>query len=152
MELAERPTASEPRRYDSFCNVAATATGLVSASKTGDSVIGVRLVVIVELVDHRSHASSHVDAMIGIADGGVIRLPGAHDANADKSGSALGGRWDVLVDVEQVVRVVALLDLRQPVVIAAVRRPDPLLTLVFHHHVDVGAASRCGVQLFPIPA
>ena len=74
LELAERPTASEPRRYDSFRNVAATATGLVTVSKTGDSVIGVRLVVIVELVDHRSHASSHVDAMIGIADGGVIRL------------------------------------------------------------------------------
>ena len=27
LELAQRPTASEPRRYDSFCNVAATATG-----------------------------------------------------------------------------------------------------------------------------
>ena len=37
MELAERPTASEPRRYDSFCNVAASATGLVTVSKTGDS-------------------------------------------------------------------------------------------------------------------
>ena len=72
MELAERPTASEPRRYGSFCNVVATATGLVTVSETGDSVV--RLVVIVELVDHRSHASSHVDAMIGIADGGVIRL------------------------------------------------------------------------------
>ena len=73
MELVERPTASEPRRYDSFCNVAATATGLVTVSQPGDSVIGVRLVVILELVDHRSHASSRVDAMIGIADG-VIRL------------------------------------------------------------------------------
>ena len=31
------PTASEPRRYDSFCNVVATATGLVTVSKTGDS-------------------------------------------------------------------------------------------------------------------
>jgi hypothetical protein len=37
LELAERPTASEPRRYDSFCNVVATATGLVTVSKTGDS-------------------------------------------------------------------------------------------------------------------
>ena len=73
LQLAERPTASEPRRYDSFCNVAATATGLVTVSQPGDSVIGVRLVVILELVDHRSHASSRVDAMIGIADG-VIRL------------------------------------------------------------------------------
>jgi hypothetical protein len=45
LELAERPTASEPRRYDSFCNVEETATGLVTVSKTGDSVIGVRLVV-----------------------------------------------------------------------------------------------------------
>jgi hypothetical protein len=36
-ELAERPTASEPRCYDCFCNVAATATGLVTVSKTGDS-------------------------------------------------------------------------------------------------------------------
>jgi hypothetical protein len=36
-ELAERSTAGEPRRYDSFCNVAATATGLVTVSKTGDS-------------------------------------------------------------------------------------------------------------------
>jgi hypothetical protein len=31
-----RPLASR-RRYDSFCNVAATATGLVTVSKTGDS-------------------------------------------------------------------------------------------------------------------
>jgi hypothetical protein len=37
LELAERPTASEPRRQDVFCNVAATATGLVTVSKTGDS-------------------------------------------------------------------------------------------------------------------
>jgi hypothetical protein len=37
LELAERPTASEPRRYDCFCNVAATATGLVTVSKIGDS-------------------------------------------------------------------------------------------------------------------
>ena len=71
---AAEPLELAARRYASFCNVDATATGLVTVSKTGDSVIGVRLVVIVELVDHRSHASSHVDAMIGIADGGVIRL------------------------------------------------------------------------------
>ena len=37
LQLAEWSTASEPRRYDSFCNVAATATGLVIVSKTGDS-------------------------------------------------------------------------------------------------------------------
>jgi hypothetical protein len=37
LQPAERPTPSEPRRYDSFCNDAATATGLVTVSKTGDS-------------------------------------------------------------------------------------------------------------------
>ena len=37
LELAERPTVSEPRRSYCFCNVAATATGLVIVSKTGDS-------------------------------------------------------------------------------------------------------------------
>jgi hypothetical protein len=37
LQLAARRTASEPRRYDSLCNVAATATGLVTVSKTGDS-------------------------------------------------------------------------------------------------------------------
>jgi hypothetical protein len=37
LELAERPTASEPRHYDSFCNFAATTTGLVTVSKTGDN-------------------------------------------------------------------------------------------------------------------
>jgi len=41
---------------------------------------------------------------------------------------------------KKLVGVVALLDLRQPVVVAAVRGLDPLLTLVFHHHVDVAAA------------
>src|SRR6266480_2486207 len=43
---------------------------------------------------------------------------------------------DVLVDVEGVVRVVAVLDLGQPVVVAAVGGPDPVLALA-HHEVDV---------------
>src|SRR3954451_17746307 len=58
--------------------------------------------------------------------------------------------WDVLVDVKEVVRVVALLHSGQPVVVAAVRCPDPPFTLVVHHEVDVGASRRGGVQLFPV--
>src|SRR5690349_11219010 len=59
-----------------------------------------------------------------------IRLPGR-----------LAGRRDVLVDVEHVVRVVALLDLGEPVVVAAVCRPDPVLALA-HQEVDVAASRR----------
>src|SRR6476659_9289569 len=46
-------------------------------------------------------------------------------------------RLDVLVDAEEVVRVVRRLDLRQAVVVIAVAGADSLLTLV-HHHVHVG--------------
>ena len=49
------------------------------------------------------------------------------------------GGLDVLVDVEGVVWVVAVLDLGEPVVVAAVGRFDPVLALV-HQEVDVGAA------------
>src|ERR1700745_3890916 len=69
-----------------------------------------------------------------------IRLPGR-----------LAGRRDVLVDVEHVVRVVALLDLGEPVVVAAVRRPDPVLALA-HQEVDVAASRRGRVQLLPVVA
>src|ERR1041385_46628 len=53
--------------------------------------------------------------------------------------AGVGRGLDVLVDVEGVGRVVAVLDLGKPVVVAPVRRPDPVLALV-HQEVDVGAA------------
>src|SRR5262249_4594192 len=56
---------------------------------------------------------------------------------------------DVLVDVEDVLRVVALLDPGEPVVVAAVGGPDPVLALG-HHEVDVGAAGRGRVQRLPV--
>src|SRR5207237_4872197 len=62
---------------------------------------------------------------------------------------APAGGPDVLVDVERVVRVVAVLDLGEPVIVGAVGRFDPVLALV-HHEVDVGAAGRGRVQLLPV--
>src|SRR5690242_3908951 len=64
---------------------------------------------------------------------------------------ASGGRCrlDVLVYVEDVVWVIARLDLRQPVVVAAVGRADAILTLV-HHEVDVRAAGRVGMGRVPV--
>ena len=56
------------------------------------------------------------------------------------------GGQDVLVDVEEVVGVVATLDLGEPFVVAAVGRLDPVLPLV-HHEVDVRAAGRGRMQL-----
>src|SRR5260370_5251452 len=58
---------------------------------------------------------------------------------------------DVLVDVEGVVRVVTFLDPGEPVVVAAVGRPDPVLSLA-HQEVDVGAPGRAGMQLLPVVA
>ena len=55
-----------------------------------------------------------------------------------------------MVQVEQVGWVVASLDLDQPVVVAAVRGPYAVLTVVLHHHVDVAAAGRAGMQLLPV--
>src|SRR5580692_5945321 len=64
-------------------------------------------------------------------------------------GAGLAGGLDVLVDVERVVRVVPVLDLGEPVVVAAVGRLDPVLALV-HQEVDVAAAGRGRVQLLPV--
>src|SRR5271170_3011629 len=63
--------------------------------------------------------------------------------------SALRAGLDVLVDVEDIVRVVPLLDPGEPVVVAAVGRLDPVLALV-HQEVDVPAAGRGRVQLLPV--
>src|SRR5450755_4356744 len=56
---------------------------------------------------------------------------------------------DVLVDVEHIVRVVAVLDLGEPVIVTSVGRFDPVAALV-HHEVDVGAARGGRVQLLPV--
>src|SRR5262245_49802065 len=56
---------------------------------------------------------------------------------------------DVLVDVEDVVRVVAPLYPGEPVVVAAVGGLDPVLALE-HHEVDVGAAGRRRMQRLPV--
>jgi myo-inositol 2-dehydrogenase / D-chiro-inositol 1-dehydrogenase len=58
---------------------------------------------------------------------------------------------NVLVDVEDVIGVVAALDLSEPVVVAAVGGLDPFLALV-HQEVDVSPASRGGVQFLPVVA
>jgi hypothetical protein len=66
-------------------------------------------------------------------------------ARARPSSPAGRSLWlDVLVDVEQVVRVVFTLDLPQALVVAPVRRLHSLLAF-FHHEVDVRAAHRVGV-------
>src|SRR5271166_4000161 len=59
------------------------------------------------------------------------------------------GGLDVLVDVEGVAWVIAVLDLGEPTVIAAVGRFYPVLALV-HQEVDVGAAGRGRVQVCPV--
>src|ERR1700757_2114687 len=67
-----------------------------------------------------------------------------------ESVSASRNGWlDVLVDVEQVGRIVSRLDLAEPLVIRPVRSPDPFLSLV-HHEVDVSTARRVRVDGVPI--
>src|SRR5215472_11120948 len=56
---------------------------------------------------------------------------------------------DVLIDMERVVGVVTVLDPGQPIVVAAVGGPDPVLALV-HQEVDITAAGRSRVQLFEV--
>src|SRR6202161_953242 len=70
-------------------------------------------------------------------------------AGPPRSGASAAAGLDVLVDVERVVRVVALLDPGEPVVVAAVGPLHPLLALV-HHEVEVRAAGRGRVQLLPV--
>src|SRR3954451_8071307 len=62
-----------------------------------------------------------------------------------RDGGGRSARLDVLVDPEEVLRVVRRLDAGQAVVVVAVARAHPLLALV-HHHVHVRAAGRVGVQ------
>src|SRR5579864_1574446 len=63
-------------------------------------------------------------------------------SRTEATASGYGGP-DVLIDVEQVGRVVHVLDRHQAVVIVPIRRSDALLALI-HHHVHVGAAHRVG--------
>src|SRR5436190_10954157 len=56
-----------------------------------------------------------------------------------------GRGLDVLVHVEDVVRIVLPLDLREPVVVLAVGGLNSLLALV-HDHVQVGAAGRIRME------
>src|SRR5215469_13614085 len=63
--------------------------------------------------------------------------------------AALPRGLDVLVDVERVIGVITSLDPGQPVIVAAVGRPDPVLALA-HHEVDVAAAGRVGMQRLPV--
>src|SRR6266496_3183020 len=59
------------------------------------------------------------------------------------------GRLDVLVDVEQVAGVVLCFDLREPVVVRAVGRADPIVALL-HHHVHVAASRRMRMERLPV--
>src|SRR5258708_4631740 len=65
------------------------------------------------------------------------------------SGARPAGRPYVLVDVEYVVWVVPLFDPREPLIVAEVRRPDPVIALL-HQEVDVTPASRRRMQLLPV--
>ena len=69
--------------------------------------------------------------------GSAVTCPWAGTSSGSRIVPA--GGLDVLVDMEGVVRVVAVLDLGEPVVVAAVGRFDAVLALV-HQEVDVGAA------------
>src|SRR5437868_7990622 len=60
-------------------------------------------------------------------------------------------RLDVLVHVEEVVRVVRRLDLGEPLVVLAVARLHAILALL-HHHVHVGAARRERVERVVVAA
>src|SRR5690606_42012693 len=61
------------------------------------------------------------------------------------AGAACSRRGDVLVDAEQVARVVVRLDRGQARVVVAVAGPDPFVALV-HHHVHVRSAGRVRMQ------
>src|SRR2546421_5071583 len=58
-------------------------------------------------------------------------------------------RLDVLVHVEEVAGVVFAFDLREPVVVRAVRRADPIVALL-HHHVHVAASRRIRMERLPV--
>ena len=61
-------------------------------------------------------------------------------STATRGGSPASGRWaDVLVHMEQVRRIIFLLQAREPVVVAAIGGLDPRLALVVHHEVRIGA-------------
>src|SRR6266566_6664855 len=64
------------------------------------------------------------------------------------TGSSCG--TDVLVDVEEVVRVVLGLDLRQALVVVPVGRLDALLALFQSHHVQRPAAERVRMERLPV--
>src|SRR4051812_36482910 len=69
-----------------------------------------------------------------------------------EAGRLRGRRADVLVDPEDVLRVVLGLDPRESVVVVAVRRLHALLARVaFAHEVHVAAARRVRVDRVPVP-
>src|SRR5947207_10578303 len=74
---------------------------------------------------------------------------GRRGSRAGLSLSGCSAGTDVLVHVEEVVRVVLCLGLRQPLVVAAVGGLNPLLSLL-HHEVDVGAAEGVWMKRLPV--
>src|SRR2546421_781039 len=59
------------------------------------------------------------------------------------------GRPDVLVYAEEVLGVVAILDLHQSSIVVAIAGHDAVIPLV-HHHVQIAAAGREGVNGVPV--
>src|SRR5688500_16656302 len=61
-------------------------------------------------------------------------------------------RLDVLVDVEEIVRVILALYLGKPLIVVAIGGAHALLSLVIHHHVDIRTPCRIGMNGIPIGA
>src|SRR5262252_3808325 len=71
--------------------------------------------------------------------GSLPRNSDRHLARNTANPGVLSFRPDVLIHAKEILRVIPLLDLRQPLVILPVRRPDAFLALV-HHEIDVRTA------------
>src|SRR5712691_1025956 len=93
--------------------------------------------MITPLLTRASSGKSSALSMDPTAPGAVARRRSLGDARF-VLGDPMGLRLDVLVQVEQVVRVVRPLDLDEPIVVASVVSPDPVL-VVLRHEVDVAA-------------
>jgi hypothetical protein len=61
-----------------------------------------------------------------------------------------GGRLDVLVDPEQIGRIIFALHGRQPGIVCPVGRLEPGVALIVHHEIRIGAAEVERMHRLPI--
>ena len=123
-------------------NSLTSASGDAEAVTTGDQVAGLNALAVAPLAPNLS-ARDHAEADEAVG-AGVVAVSGERCFEASAYAKANERRWtlghDVVVEVEDVVGVVASFDLDEPVVVGAVGCADGVVCLVVAEVVEPASA------------